>query len=88
MFGGAAMSAAAGGSLWLPPKNCFSPLAALEAVSGGGPCPAEPTCGPSDLDGYPQAANSVLQGSAMGYLDVVPFTVEVKRWPQRVQAAA
>ena len=25
-----------------PPKNCFSPLGGLEAVSGGGPCPAEP----------------------------------------------
>ena len=24
------------------PKNCFSPLGGLEAVSGGGPCPAEP----------------------------------------------
>jgi hypothetical protein len=37
------MSAAAGGSARLPPKNCFSPLAGLEAVSGGGPCPEEPT---------------------------------------------
>ena len=32
------MSAGAGGSAGLPPKNCFSPLAGLEAVSGGGPC--------------------------------------------------
>jgi hypothetical protein len=36
------MSAAVGGSVRLPPKNCFSPLAGLEAGSGGGPCPAEP----------------------------------------------
>jgi hypothetical protein len=46
LFGGAVMSAAAGGSICLPPKNCFSPLAGLEAVSGGGPCPAEPTRDP------------------------------------------
>ena len=42
LFGGVVMSAAAGGSARLPPEYYFSPLAGLEAVSGGGPCPAEP----------------------------------------------
>ena len=48
------ISAAEGGSAQLLPENCFSPLAGLEAVSGGGPCPAEPARNLSNLDRYPQ----------------------------------
>ncbi len=55
------MSAAAGGSVWLPPKNCFSPLAGLEAVSGGGPCPAELSRGPA----RPSSVTRQVEGSSV-----------------------